>query len=210
MRALDQKKQVLVNKRVFHSIDYTYELESFFQRGRLLCGDFLVEDASTFIALPYPKFDNDKTGLLLGVKAKDKNFFGTLGEMNFTGYVAQNAGGITGWENRKDFIELTLSNLMINTVSMSLGLGYEHVKNSTNNGSFDYSLALGGMKLLGVRFGFSTWGHSRSPPTPPPSIRTSLASRSATDRLCRMAPHTRSIPRWSCTAGLPASTPVPS
>ena len=163
VKALDRKKQLLVNKRVFISVDYTYELESYSKGIAEYVVTFYIEDASTFIALPYPKFDNDKTGLLLGVKAKDTNFFGTFGEFLFTGYVAQNAGGITGWENRKDFIELSLSDLRLGAIVLNFAVDYTHVKSSHNNGSFGFDVGLSGIRMMGVNLGFSFWGDYKVP-----------------------------------------------
>jgi hypothetical protein len=158
VKALDEKRQTLINRRVFLSVEYTYELEAFIKGVAKYRVTFYIEDASTFLALPYPKFDNDRTGLLLGVKAKDTNFFGTFGELIFTGYVAQNDGGLTGWDKRKDFIELSLSNLMIRNVSFDLRFAYEHEKNSGNLGSVDFSVGVAGMKLMGIGLGLSVWG----------------------------------------------------
>ena len=122
VKALDNKRQLLVNTQLFIDVDYTYEIVSFDTGLASYVVTFFVQDSKTLIILPYPKFDNDETGLLLGVKAKDTNFFGTFGELNFTGYTAQNDGTLESWENRKDHLELYITDLyMLNTSMKEIG-----------------------------------------------------------------------------------------
>ena len=74
---LNDKKQQLVNKRFFHNVEYTYELQE--TSPDVFDADvvFHVVDASTFLIVPYPKYDSNY-GMSLKLKAKDSNFLGTF------------------------------------------------------------------------------------------------------------------------------------
>lgn len=74
---LDDKRQQLANKRVFYLVEYTYELEE--TSADVFEADviFTIGDASTFLIVPYPKYDSNY-GINLKLKAKDSNFLGTF------------------------------------------------------------------------------------------------------------------------------------
>ena len=74
---LDDKRQQLINKRVFYGVEYTYELEE--TSADVFEADvvFYIEDAGTFVIVPYPKYDSNY-GINLKLKAKDANFLGTF------------------------------------------------------------------------------------------------------------------------------------
>lgn len=148
IKALDTKRQLLVNTQLFIDVDYTYEIAAFDQGVASYIVTYYVEDSKTLIILPYPKFDNDETGLLLGVKAKETNFLGTFGELNFTGYTAQNDGTLESWDNRKDHLELAISNLYILNTAMTLSLIYDREKRDNPDGSYAYSLSTSGIPLF--------------------------------------------------------------
>ena len=80
---LNDKQQQLVNKRVFHQVEYTYELQEtspdFFDADVV----FHIVDASTFLIVPYPKYDSNY-GMSLKLKAKDSNFLGTFSTLDST------------------------------------------------------------------------------------------------------------------------------
>lgn len=80
---LNDKQQQLVNKRVFHQVGYTYELQEtspdFFDADVV----FHIVDASTFLIVPYPKYDSNY-GMSLKLKAKDSNFLGTFSTLDST------------------------------------------------------------------------------------------------------------------------------
>lgn len=151
VKALDNKRQLLVNTQLFIDVDYTYEIASFDTGLASYIVTFFVQDSKTLIILPYPKFDNDETGLLLGVKAKDTNFFGTLGELNFTGYTAQNDGTLESWENRKDHLELYITDLYMLNTSVKVSLVYDRERISNPNGSFDYSISTIGIPIFSTK-----------------------------------------------------------
>ncbi len=151
VKALDNKRQLLVNTQLFIDVDYTYEVVSFNTGLASYVVTFFVQDSKTLIILPYPKFDNDETGLLLGVKAKDTNFFGTFGELNFTGYTAQNDGTLESWENRKDHLELYITDLYMLNTSMKVALIYDRERTDNPDGSFDYAVSTIGIPIFSTK-----------------------------------------------------------
>ena len=77
------KRQQLFNKRVFLEVSYAYELED--MGGDVFMADVViyVKDASTFLMIPYPKYDSNY-GLELKLKAKESNFLGTFTTLDAT------------------------------------------------------------------------------------------------------------------------------
>ena len=87
---LDDKRQQLINKRVFFKVEYTYELEE--TSADVFEADvfFYIEDADTFLIVPYPKYDSNY-GISLKLKAKDSNLFGTFATLDSTfGFTQRN------------------------------------------------------------------------------------------------------------------------
>jgi len=158
VEALDSKKQLLFNKRIFTKVEYTYSLESFVRGIAQYKATYHIVDASTFLAIPYPKYDNDEMGLRLGVKIYEKNILGTFGDLTFTGHVSQGDGGRSGWENREDFLELDISALPILDTSLGLNFKYEQVQNSSETGDFDFAFDWTGLQVFGIGVGISAWG----------------------------------------------------
>lgn len=157
-QALVDKKQKLINKRIFTSVDFTYALSSYSKGIASYAVTFFIEDASTFLAIPYPKFDNDQIGLRLGVKIYDKNLFGTFSDLYMVGHISQGNGGLTGWENREDYLEMTITDLPIGKTLLDFSFDYSQTKNSTNGGDVDFSINWTGIKLFGTNFSIEPWG----------------------------------------------------
>lgn len=80
---LDDKRQQLINKRVFYSVEYTYELEETSEEIFEADVIFYIGDASTFLIVPYPKYDSNY-GINLKLKAKDSNLLGTFTTLDST------------------------------------------------------------------------------------------------------------------------------
>ncbi len=156
--ALDAKKQTLVNKQLFLNVAYEYTFTSFIDGIAYYTVHFSVQDSNTLIMLPYPKFDNDETGFLFGLKAKDTNLLGTFGELNFTGYISQNDGTLESWDNREDHLELDVSKFTLLGTSLSLNFIYQRQKMDTPMGTYDFDLDWTGIKLFGTTLGFETEG----------------------------------------------------
>ncbi|MBR4477842.1 MAG: hypothetical protein IKO96_04340 [Spirochaetales bacterium] len=71
------KRQQLYNKRIFHEVGFSYTLED--MGGDVFMADVVIyiDDARTFIILPFPKYDSNY-GFEFKVKAMDSNFLGTF------------------------------------------------------------------------------------------------------------------------------------
>lgn len=159
IKYLDQKKQTLINMRFFSTASYTYTVDSMSDGIFSYVVDFYIKDASTFLVLPYPKYDNDTMGLLLGVKMFEKNLFGTLADLEFVGHISQGEGGVTGWDNREDYIALNITSLPIGNSSLDLAVDYSQKKNSLTNGEFDVSASWKNIKLFKSKLSISSWGN---------------------------------------------------
>ena len=156
--ALIGKKQKLVNKRIFASVDFTYALSSYSKGIAYYSVTFFIEDASTFLAIPYPKFDNDQIGLRLGIKVYDKNLFGTFGDFYMVGHISQGNGGLTGWENREDYMKVTITDLPIGRSLFDFSFDYTQTKNSTTGGDVNFEINWTDLKLFGSNFSIAPWG----------------------------------------------------
>lgn len=77
--ALDSKKQLLDNKRVFKSVEYTVR-EEVIDDTVYVDVLYTIIDARTFLILPYPKYDSNY-GLKLGLKYYENNVLGTLSNL---------------------------------------------------------------------------------------------------------------------------------
>ena len=158
IQALNSKRQTLVNKQLFLSVEYTYTLTSYVNKIAYYTVTFFIEDSNTFLALPYPKFDNDKTGFLFGIKAKDTNLLGTFGLLNFTGYISQNDGTLESWDNRKDYLEFDVANVAVGETNMSLNFLYEREKQTKPDGRMKYDINWTGLRFKDTRLSFSLDG----------------------------------------------------
>ncbi|MCR4676838.1 MAG: hypothetical protein K5634_06380, partial [Sphaerochaetaceae bacterium] len=77
-KALADKRQTLWNTSLFYHVNCTWE-----ETGRsgdtvFVTAIIAVEDSGSSIILPYPKYDSN-TGFSLGLRYKNNNFMGTLG-----------------------------------------------------------------------------------------------------------------------------------
>ena len=152
VRALDSKRQTLINQRLFTDISYEYELIAYHDKTAAFVVTFYIVDSKTFLMVPYPKFSNDKTGLQLGIKAYEKNIFGMLGTLTLTASTAQNDGGVVGWEHRRDLLELSITGLPLKDASANITVGYDKVKNQGAN--LTLKTALSNIHLFGAKLGF--------------------------------------------------------
>ncbi len=129
-------KQQLVNSRIFKSVDVEYKETSQDNWDVFI----RMKTSATFIILPYPKYDSNE-GLSLKLKAKDTNFLGTLGEMDFTIDLVQRTEGND--ENALDFTstgadisfeldDLRIGETIINTsIDAQLDFGNDDWKDSS-------------------------------------------------------------------------------
>lgn len=152
VRALNAKRQTLVNQRLFTDVSYKYELIAYHDKTAAFVVTFYIVDSKTFLMVPYPKFSNDKTGLQLGIKAYEKNIFGMLGTLTLTASTAQNDGGVVGWEHRRDLLELSITGLPLKDASANITVGYDKVKSQGAN--LTLKTALSNIRLPGSKLGF--------------------------------------------------------
>ncbi|WP_320127995.1 hypothetical protein [uncultured Sphaerochaeta sp.] len=110
-QALDAKKQILDNKRIFSSVSFSYELTSFSKGIAYYDVYFTIVDSFTLLPIPYAKYDNDAIGLRVGMKIYDKNLFGTFADLYIVGHISQGNGGLDGWDNRQDYLEMSVDSL---------------------------------------------------------------------------------------------------
>lgn len=84
------KAQELSNSRLFKSVDYAIVEKGEGHDGILhFTLVFSLDDASSFLVLPYPKYDSNY-GFSLGLKAYNRNLGGTLSSLKLTTKVKQN------------------------------------------------------------------------------------------------------------------------
>jgi hypothetical protein len=158
VRALEAKKQVLDNKRIFSDVSYTYELSSYAANIAYYAVHFDIVDAFTLLPIPYAKYDNDDIGLRFGVKLYNKNLFGTFADLYMVGHISQGDGGANGWDNREDYLELSVSSLPIGSSSLDLSVDYEYTNNSGDPGEFSFEVDWSDLSLFGVSLSLAPTG----------------------------------------------------
>lgn len=81
--ALEDKKHILVNTRIFYEneIFYHYDIDPSGGGNHNVFVTFATTDAKNKLILPYPKYDSN-TGLVLGLRYKDKNFMGLYKDLS--------------------------------------------------------------------------------------------------------------------------------
>ena len=132
--ALDGKKQTLLNKRLFKSVDYTYTEEV---SGDVIYVDVLykIVDARSILILPYPKYDTN-TGARLGLRVYNSNTLGTFASL--TGVIH---GTFQPWDfsTTEYYSEFKLNDLKIGKTAVSSSFS----GNATQeNGVTDYTASL--------------------------------------------------------------------
>ena len=107
--SLNNKKQILDNKRVFKSVEYT--ISAVEEVGDITYVDiaFSLIDAKTFLLIPYPKYDSNY-GARIGLKYYNRNLMGTFSDLNGTVH-----GTFTPWDfdTLKYYAEFDLTDFYI-------------------------------------------------------------------------------------------------
>lgn len=132
--SLNNKKQLLDNKRVFKSVEYT--LSTIEEVGDTTYVDVLFNlvDARTTLVIPYPKYDSNY-GARIGLKYYNTNLMGTFSNLNGTAH-----GTFTPWDfnTLKYFAEFDLSDFYIGKTKVSA----KFTGNATQtSGVSDYALS---------------------------------------------------------------------
>ncbi len=97
VKALEEKRNKLNNLRVFEEVSYTYEAIHADNTAIRYRVKFFIDDAFTFLPIPYPKYDSNY-GFRVGVKAYDKNLFGTFADLFFVVNATQIESSWTDWD----------------------------------------------------------------------------------------------------------------
>ena len=112
---LDDKRQEFFNMRIFREVSYTYTTQQVAPDVLDAVVTFYFHDASTFLIVPYPKYDSNY-GLSIKLKAKDNNLFGTFASMDAEmEYSQQNNSfkdGIADWE--VSFADIRIGKVKLN------------------------------------------------------------------------------------------------
>lgn len=177
---LDGKRQEFFNMRVFHEVSYTYTTQQVAPDVLDAVVTFYLHDASTFLMVPYPKYDSNY-GLSIKLKAKDNNLFGTFASMDAEmEYSQQNNSfkdGLADWEISFEDIRLGKTKLsasqygkinLVNWKETAIGIGADVSDIMLGdfvslNGGFSFVVAPGGsskdsswgVKKIGADFGVS-------------------------------------------------------
>jgi len=114
-KALQAKWNNLNNMRLFESITYSYEPVIYKENAIYYRVDFVIKDAFSFIAIPYPKYDSNY-GFRFGLKAYDKNLFGTFSDLYFLINTTQIENS---WEKLEWDTELAVKNIPIGPSSLN-------------------------------------------------------------------------------------------
>ncbi len=118
--ALEEKRQMLFNMRVFEEVTYTYQAVREEDGAVYYHVTFFVDDAFTFLAIPYPKYDSNY-GFSAGLKIYEKNMFGLFGDF----YGMLKATQIdSSWEDWEMISEFDIDTLPIGRSILDLDGSY--------------------------------------------------------------------------------------
>ena len=118
VKALDGKKQRLINQRVFKEVEYSYFLGEDVDDVIPVSVFFKIKDARSFLVLPYPKYDSN-IGARLGVRLWDSNFLGSLA--NLTGVVHATFED-NDWSDPLYYGKFELEDFLVGKTTMSFTL----------------------------------------------------------------------------------------
>ncbi len=127
--SLDGKVQTLDNLRVFKNVTYLL-VEEEKDGDTYVHVTFIIEDAKTFLIIPYPKYDTN-VGMILGVKIYETNVLGNFADFTSTirAIFPAESFGSPYFDGK-----FALSGLKIGKVSISTDfIGYSDSKNFTYN-----------------------------------------------------------------------------
>lgn len=127
--ALNNKVQVLDNKRVFKSVTYSFT-ERVEGDDTFITVTFDIDDAHTFLIIPYPKYDTN-IGTILGIKVFDTNLLGNFSDFTATvrSIFPPESFGSPNFDAKFDLTGLTLGKASLSTSFE----GYTSTKEFTYN-----------------------------------------------------------------------------
>jgi len=127
VQALEAKRNRLNNMRIFEEVSYTYEAIHADNTAIRYRVKFFIDDAFSFIAIPYPKYDSNY-GFRLGLKAYDKNLFGSFADLYF---VVNTTQIDSSWEDYDWFSEISVSNIPVGKSSIDIEGEFEAVQHGS-------------------------------------------------------------------------------
>lgn len=151
---LDGKRRILVNKRLFKEVSYTYETVVSGDDSSDVFVTFHIEDAKSFIIVPFPKYDSNY-GFSLKLKAKDSNFMGTFTTVNADAEYSQRNNtfeeGVFDWDVSFDDLRIGKARLSVGQYGVIDLL--DNGKNRIGLGASASDIAIG--DVLDLKGGFS-------------------------------------------------------
>ena len=152
---LNDKRQILNNKRQFLETGYTYETVLSGPDRYDVHVTFHITDAKTFIVIPFPKYDSNY-GMSLKLKAKDINFMGTFTSLNvdveFTQRENSFKEGYFNWNASLDDFRLGEAKISLNqygTIDLQ-----NWGSSNTGFGSSVSNIKIGDVALMNGSFSF--------------------------------------------------------
>ncbi|MFA7127285.1 MAG: hypothetical protein WC182_07035 [Bacilli bacterium] len=120
-KALEGKRRKLNNMRLFEEVSYTYDAVHADETSIRYRVKFFVDDAFTFLAIPYPKYDSNY-GFRVGIKGYDKNLFGKFADL----YFVVNATQIeSSWQDWAWNAEVSISDIPVGKSKLNLDGTFE-------------------------------------------------------------------------------------
>lgn len=154
--ALDAKRQVLLNRRLFNAVSYSYTLTAIADSIAYYDVLFTVEDASSIFALPYPKYSTDD-GLRFGIKGYNRNLLGTYSQLQFvintTQTSARDENNFWDWSQREDYFLIELDNFLVG--SASIDIDTEFSGRLFSYGSYDVDINVKDIPFFGAKLRFN-------------------------------------------------------
>lgn len=148
LNSLAAKRQTLINRRLFKTITYDYEIVAETEETIYVDVNFIIVDAKSFIFVPYPKYDSN-SGTTINAKVRDKNLMGTLATLDGDLYALFRNDD---WKNPEIKGEFNITKLLIGDTSFSIKL-----KTTSKWGEKDPSYYYLGTTVTNIPFFFNTW-----------------------------------------------------
>ncbi len=146
--ALEEKRHILINSRLFFEdeIFYHYDIEHSGGDNYNVFVSYVVTDAKSTLLLPYPQYDSN-TGLVLGLRYKDKNFMGLGKELSVVFDAVQNDNS---FEKGEYYLEIPVEAFRIGDINFSGDLEANLNLDNKTEDYFAFKLAESNLKLGSV------------------------------------------------------------
>ena len=144
---VEERKQYLFNKRIFESVESSVKLEQTTEEYHVYTVEYSIIDATTFLPLPYGKFDSNY-GLKIGLKLYDTNLFGTLSNLYF--YAGARQLDVMKFDLFEITSTMSLSNLQLFNQTFDLNMNFliNEENGVFSRGSYSGSINWGNIELF--------------------------------------------------------------